>query len=519
MTKRTKSADLSFHCLSGHPAARDERFCATCGTPIIVAEPETTGQPRRLRVPAVIVGMLVISVVATAAVRGGVTEVNLREVISGRFGSSDERPDVYIEALDATSETEADSDDAIDDVDASDVDLTDATADTDNVDDIATDVPVTPIPQITTAAAFAPAVWGLELPQSSGANWDPLDVLSPFDAQLRSGDAQRFGLFLYSDRLIIATFMTTMESATVMLSAVTADGTEIWSQSISGGDLEITQFANTIGVTSTTVEGGTGLDYTRETSSLTLVSKDDGSIVAEVELTPNPGAPLSDIQPTGAREVLAVPISGGGSLIIAEDGTSRSVPFYFNGLIRDRLGRVIDQDWYMGHTMLVDQIASLTLPRANTYILPSDAILAYTPVPGSPEWDTASETEFCATFDINESSAFWPFQATLSPNGQFGVWRQAWYSNNEIRCFGAGPVPIAGQENEPRIALTAVTDDGTAFGITSNGDFVVVQPGAEPVISPMPEGALPPIGVMSGNIAIHWDPATGAITANPITGF
>ena len=41
-------------------------------------------------------------------------------------------------------------------------------------------------------------------------------------------------------------------------------------------------------------------------------------------------------------------------------------------------------------------------------------------------------------------------------------------------------------------------------------------PGEEPETSDLTEGVQPPIGVMEGGLAVHWDAKTGVITANPI---
>lgn len=49
-----------------------------------------------------------------------------------------------------------------------------------------------------------------------------------------------------------------------------------------------------------------------------------------------------------------------------------------------------------------------------------------------------------------------------------------------------------------------------------NALFVDSKPGEEPETSDLPEDARPPIGVMEGGLAVHWDAKTGVITANPI---
>ncbi len=80
-------------------------------------------------------------------------------------------------------------------------------------------------------------------------------------------------------------------------------------------------------------------------------------------------------------------------------------------------------------------------------------------------------------------------------------------------CTGGG-------EGQRSVRFTAVTDDGRAFGLASQGGadplFVDSKPGEEPETSDLNEGVQPPIGVMEGGLAVHWDAKTGVITANPI---
>lgn len=83
---------------------------------------------------------------------------------------------------------------------------------------------------------------------------------------------------------------------------------------------------------------------------------------------------------------------------------------------------------------------------------------------------------------------------------------------NSADCTGGG-------EGQRSVRFTAVTDEGRAFGLAGQGGsdalFVDSKPGEEPETSDLPEDARPPIGVMEGDLAIHWDSRTGIITANP----
>lgn len=85
---------------------------------------------------------------------------------------------------------------------------------------------------------------------------------------------------------------------------------------------------------------------------------------------------------------------------------------------------------------------------------------------------------------------------------------------NKAECVGGG----SGQKI---VTFTAVTDVGRAFGMATAGGseslFVDSTPGQEPKTSPLPDRVNPPLGVMNGNLAVHWDDRTGIITANPFS--
>lgn len=84
---------------------------------------------------------------------------------------------------------------------------------------------------------------------------------------------------------------------------------------------------------------------------------------------------------------------------------------------------------------------------------------------------------------------------------------------NEGDCTGGG-------EGQRTVRFTAVTDAGRAFGLAGQGGsealFVDSKAGEEPETHDLPEGARSPIGVMDGDLAVHWESRTGIITANPL---
>lgn len=98
---------------------------------------------------------------------------------------------------------------------------------------------------------------------------------------------------------------------------------------------------------------------------------------------------------------------------------------------------------------------------------------------------------------------------TASPNRQHFV-------DGPMRLDSSGHAEcVGGGEGQKKVGLTAVTDDGRAFGRAT--DLLVdVTPDGTAKTSPLPDGAHPPIGIVTGNIAVHWDPNDATITGNPI---
>ena len=86
---------------------------------------------------------------------------------------------------------------------------------------------------------------------------------------------------------------------------------------------------------------------------------------------------------------------------------------------------------------------------------------------------------------------------------------------NVADCTGGG-------DGEKSVTFSAVTNEGRAFGTANEGGadplLVDATPGSEPQTHALPDGANPPIGVMEGDLAIHWERKTGIITANPVNG-
>lgn len=101
-----------------------------------------------------------------------------------------------------------------------------------------------------------------------------------------------------------------------------------------------------------------------------------------------------------------------------------------------------------------------------------------------------------------------------SPNGDWNAVYGAVISpDHKVTCVGGG-------EGQKAVDMFAVTDQGRAFGATTQGPSILVdvRPGAEPTTEELAPGTVLPSGVIDGDLAVHWDPSTGALSANPVQG-
>ncbi|OFR91175.1 hypothetical protein HMPREF2863_05035 [Micrococcus sp. HMSC067E09] len=105
-----------------------------------------------------------------------------------------------------------------------------------------------------------------------------------------------------------------------------------------------------------------------------------------------------------------------------------------------------------------------------------------------------------------------------SPNGDWNVIGGSIISpDHKITCVG-------GRDGEKTVTLIGATDDGRAFGYTENplgsgqGEpvFVDVRPGQDPKTEDLANDVTIPAGILDGNLGVHWNPSTGALSANPV---
>lgn len=123
--------------------------------------------------------------------------------------------------------------------------------------------------------------------------------------------------------------------------------------------------------------------------------------------------------------------------------------------------------------------------------------------------DAATGAEY-ARPDCGTGATYKPMVS--SPNGDWNAVYGAVISpDHKVTCIGGG-------EDEKAVDLIAVTDQGRAFGTTTQGPTLLVdaRPDAEPTTEKLAPGTVLPSGVMDGDLAVHWDHSTGVLSANPI---
>lgn len=370
----------------------------------------------------------------------------------------------------------------------------------------------TPAPRATTTTSSAPSAAPTDEEQTPA-----VPVGAPFEDASWSLDARSDALVLVTpDRLI--TDGPVLDGA-LAITAWSADGEQVWSHEISEGVTDIRALSETVAFVERREVKGTGLDKTRLVIIVTLLSLDDGEIVAEVEV------PDSEIGRHGLTFSIKNPDWGSagsdGFILVAEDGTTQeinpgyaedvdavaSIPFWSNtSELQTESWNSRDLGLGMSSVMVID---------------PGQGLLLLQDTSGNGEADTFSMvqaetgailyTVSCPTdqYGWGASGGNDGTLAQNSPNRQYGVAGRLTFSATESRCVGGG--------DQQNVTLTAVDDDGTAYGETADGQLVVVALGGEPQVSELPAGARSPIGVMKGDIAVHRDERTGVVTGNHIT--
>lgn len=284
--------------------------------------------------------------------------------------------------------------------------------------------------------------------------------------------------------------------------AFSSDGEQVWAHEIPetatvGGVLE-----ETVAVFEDSETEASGLDRAERITELTLLSLEDGSVVAEVEL------PDSAVGVTDYGEIV---YTDDGLKTVTEDGELHEAEEPEEEAVGEALGgdRLVDPIPLDAAINPDDAFESEVRAIAKK----QDVAVVQVGRGASPEWSTyAVDARSGEVIDELECSNAEHTDGDTnvgrnSPNGEYSVLEAYWISADEVRCF-------AGDDDTKGVEFTAVDDDGTAYGTSSEDELAVVTADGEAQVSDLPDGASAPIGIMDGGIAVHLRGST--ITGNPI---
>lgn len=327
--------------------------------------------------------------------------------------------------------------------------------------------------------------------------------------------------------LVIGNHVVALSGDTVK--AWGADGTQAWQVPVpsTGEDSDVAlrrADANTVAAIATGMSEGEGLSESGYAARITLIDIASGEVM-EVDIAG------SDVDAPSLSAVgVAFTLPGGGGVLVTSEGETVDVPDVAtttgppnNSEVEDPILALGDtaiwatteggeeqtgyatDAWSTGDLDLLDYTLSSTIEAV-------DPVLGLVVV-GAHADEHAFAVVDAATGDVVSDIECKPdtlASAVTSPNGEHSVVGPLRLTANDAQCVGGG-------EGQQSVTLTAVTDDGTAYGRASEGDLVVApDDGGEPETSALPDGSNPPIGFLEGNLAVHYDAGQGIVTTNPV---
>lgn len=336
-------------------------------------------------------------------------------------------------------------------------------------------------------------------------------------------------VFVRPDRV----FVDNLNLDTRTIHAYTSEGAEAWTYELSGHEYpenaKIGVFDETVAVLEQVETEASGLDLAGTATRLTALSQEDGSVVAEEEISGDAFSinSFGSIVYWGEGEDTLSFVTETGEIVDVEApdaqpnkaGLVNGIPFWIDRSnhvntaswsSREDLG--LDQSEFIGAEVLaVDNRQGLLVLQVSSGV---GVDLSYYGV-RAETGEVAYELS-CPGYSHSDSQAD---IARNSPNGEYGVLESVWVSADEGQCFG-------GEDGQRSIELIAVDDNGTAYGDAAPGssgseELVVIPAGGEPEVSEGPT----PVGIMNGDIAVHVNGSrtegtafTGAttISGNPI---
>lgn len=333
-----------------------------------------------------------------------------------------------------------------------------------------------------TASAFGPATWAIK---------PKIDTIALAKAHV------------YGNRVLLHIATETV--------AYDPQGQEAWrlTRDTQTPPIIVPMSPTAIGLVTTGSSDNTGLAQSKPQIHVQIVDLTDGSTVAErtvdaaenlaPELT-NPGLGISNfggpaqaITPDGAIHTLEdVDMAGavGDTVLTSKDEVVGTDTWSSEALW--------DEPRYTDATVAAANTTDLLLIEGRFGVEKTNVLV-----------DAATGTEY-ARPECGGGAFYKPMVS--SPNGDWNVSYGAVISpDHKVTCIGGG-------EDEKAVDLIAVTDQGRAFGTTRQGPTLLMDahPGAEPTTEELAPGTVLPSGVIDGDLAVHWDPSTGVLSANPI---
>lgn len=304
----------------------------------------------------------------------------------------------------------------------------------------------------------------------------------------------------------------------------TLEGEEAWTHDLSDHEypeaVSVATFRETVAVLTEREIEASGLDEARTVAVLTLLSLEDGSVVAEVEF-PEENPLFSDhgavffTDDDGVSYVTEdgeIVKRGDDGFADGDHGLVHGTPFWVDRShdLHTQAGGAsefpgVDRSDIIGMDVLAADheqgLLAVQVTHDRSFDFTYHAVEAAT---GEVlyEFDCPGYTHTQGETDV----------ASNSPNGQYAVHESIWISATGARCFG-------GEDGQRTVELQAVDDDGNAYGMVEgdgleSGELVTIPAGGEPEVSALPDGAPAPSGIMNGGIAVHLSGTM--LTGNPI---
>lgn len=279
----------------------------------------------------------------------------------------------------------------------------------------------------------------------------------------------------------------------------------------------------TVAVIVTAEAEGEGLDVDTFTTTVTLHDISDGSVTSEHEIEGD-----EEAGPSLGEHGLGFVLPDGDGLAITPDGEEHPVDDYSTEsvladapVIETPIGTVGGTVFWSTDQGADEDLGYATDTWSTNDFYPDDYVIsgfvgsvdqqhetvvvsARSDGDTPPSWVDAETGDVLAELD----EGFDGESLVYSPNGEYGVSGSAIVSGTDIESVGGG-------EGEQGVGLTAITDDGTAYGI-SEGDLVVVPHGEEPEVLDLPEDAEAPIAFLEGDLAVHYESEESVLNVNPV---